>query len=392
MRGAFCYAIISVLLLLAGSAFADTFYVSVNGSDANPGTYSQPFQSISKAFKSLSSNDTPNCIYLFAGEYSGEANVGLTVPFSVNLSIEESQEIGSAVIVMDGSESNMFMAPLKYTHNISFSLHGLSLLASNQSQTTRGAYSTGNYFFDSISMTYCLATNLTYAVYVADATTTVQVHNSTFSRSSVFLYSATSDSLTITFSKFIYPSMGITAMSVHGMTVDHCIFQYSTEQGGALAVYNSQSLLISNSIFRNNSAESVTLSDITTVLIEYCEFSFVTSSSGNLLINEVENVTLSTSNFSYNQANSGAGLTLSNSNATLTDCLFYHNTAVYEGGGAFCYKSNVIFDSCLFEENTAFYAAACAKDPSTSVTSIDNEFEGNTQLFSANSCFTYSNE
>lgn len=66
------FLMITVMLCLASSAHAATYYVSVNnGSDSNPGTEGAPFKTILKASRAMSGGDT---VYIRAGVY----NEGLT--------------------------------------------------------------------------------------------------------------------------------------------------------------------------------------------------------------------------------------------------------------------------------------------------------------------------
>ena len=58
----FCFA-----FLHADVVSAATYYVATNGSDSNPGTQSQPFQTVQKGLSVLQAGDT---LYLRGGTYA----------------------------------------------------------------------------------------------------------------------------------------------------------------------------------------------------------------------------------------------------------------------------------------------------------------------------------
>ena len=64
------WTLIIILQSLASATFAlgATYYVATNGSDSNPGTYSQPFRTIQKAANIVQPGDMVNVL---PGVYSG---------------------------------------------------------------------------------------------------------------------------------------------------------------------------------------------------------------------------------------------------------------------------------------------------------------------------------
>ncbi len=69
--------IISIMFLISATALAQTiYYVSPTGSDTNPGTFAEPFQSISKAMSLAAAGTT---IYLRGGVYPLSATLGAGV-------------------------------------------------------------------------------------------------------------------------------------------------------------------------------------------------------------------------------------------------------------------------------------------------------------------------
>jgi len=91
MRLALCI----LLLLLAHSTRAATYYVSSGGDDGNPGTYASPFATLQAGFNVVSAGDT---VVLLAGTYSADATTAAngTVLYPITI-------LGSNAPVVTGS-------------------------------------------------------------------------------------------------------------------------------------------------------------------------------------------------------------------------------------------------------------------------------------------------
>ena len=60
--------------ITATSLYAENFFVSPTGDDANPGTYSEPFQTVSEGALALAPGD---CLFVLPGTYRDEGNIFL---------------------------------------------------------------------------------------------------------------------------------------------------------------------------------------------------------------------------------------------------------------------------------------------------------------------------
>ncbi|MCM8785928.1 MAG: DUF1565 domain-containing protein [Candidatus Omnitrophica bacterium] len=64
--------VISTILFIINLLFCETYYVSVNGDDRNPGTKESPFRTIQKAADIVNPGDT---VFVLPGEYQERVNI-----------------------------------------------------------------------------------------------------------------------------------------------------------------------------------------------------------------------------------------------------------------------------------------------------------------------------
>jgi hypothetical protein len=129
---------------------------------------------------------------------------------------------------------------------------------------------------------------------------------------------------------------------------DHCIFQYGYAQGtaaqfnsgGAMAIYEHDSISVLNSIFRHNKAD----------------IDAAYPPSGGAIAIDNTDLFLQKCTFYDNSAEyGGAILAYSGSNPVISNCLFYENESEYGGALAFYDYSNGVLINNTLSDNYASY-------------------------------------
>lgn len=129
---------------------------------------------------------------------------------------------------------------------------------------------------------------------------------------------------------------------------DHCIFQYGYAQGtaaqfnsgGAMAIYEHDSISVLNSIFRHNKAD----------------IDAAYPPSGGAIAIDNTDLFLQKCTFYDNSAEYGGAILLySGSNPVISNCLFYENESEYGGALAFYDYSNGVLINNTLSDNYASY-------------------------------------
>jgi parallel beta-helix repeat protein len=89
-------------------------------------------------------------------------------------------------------------------------------------------------------------------------------------------------------------------------------------------------------------------------------------------------ITLTDCKIKLNSGTSGAGMFVWNGDATLTNCVFYHNEGSSEGGALCCLGGSVTLTDCFMRRNTAYRGGGIYLRDGAEVTAQNVEFLYNT--------------
>jgi hypothetical protein len=141
-----------------------------------------------------------------------------------------------------------------------------------------------------------------------------------------------------------YPGGGAIYLINSNPTICNCIISnnsYYWHGGGILCQYSDP--IISNTIFAMNSAivgcgGGISILD-SNPIIRYCTFCENSAGYGGGGIDcEGSYPTISYCNINRNTADNGGGFFIYKSLATIEDCIIHENSAIWDGGGIFCYE------------------------------------------------------
>ncbi|KKL91120.1 hypothetical protein LCGC14_1897870, partial [marine sediment metagenome] len=150
-------------------------------------------------------------------------------------------------------------------------------------------------------------------------------------------------------------------------TISKCLItgngvSLSGRDGGGIGCYNSASPTISNCIISDNEAE------------------YGGGISCRASIPVISNCTINN-----NSAFDGGGL-VSNSDLTITNTIFWGNSAEAYGGGLYCYEGDVVITNCTIADNTAAYGGGLGNG-SSDPTITNTIFWGNSAVSSGDEVY-----
>ena len=179
-------------------------------------------------------------------------------------------------------------------------------------------------------------------------------------------------------------------------TIKRCLFKENkaVDNGGAIFIAVSRSLLLKNCTFESNMVRNLTRKearggaifsfDNSDMTVQQCLFKENTATySGGAIAMEKTRGSFVNCTFERNSVKSrlqngdfgGAICAIGTSYLTMRQCIFKQNTATYSGGATYIQKSESLFQSCIFERNkvnslrqNTFGGAISATDAGTNIT------------------------
>eukprot|EP01122_Echinamoeba_exundans_P009070 TRINITY_DN3122_c0_g2_i1.p1 TRINITY_DN3122_c0_g2~~TRINITY_DN3122_c0_g2_i1.p1 ORF type:complete len:2992 (+),score=492.15 TRINITY_DN3122_c0_g2_i1:63-9038(+) len=369
-----CAAILILVVLLLAPLQSDAaVYMSPTGSDANSGGLLSPVFTLNRAVALAAAVDD---IYAGAGTFvwgsqflpSGAKKISVYGAQANNPDATTFQ--GDSALLVSVSNPLIYLGP-GVNHNITFR------------DITFRSNSSGSLWMESTlgSVTFLGCQLRSNAETLRSRTGVVSVINSSLNRAAYVVNNINMTYFTNTTwsgisSTFSGAALYITTSNV--VTVDRCRMTGVTGPIAAAIYVNSTQLVLSNSVFNNNTAYSsiagVLYSLNSTVTIVGSRFEDnMGSGAAAIFASSRSSISISSSTFSRNVAYTDVGGAIYTSGGTLsiTGSTFDGNQATTHGGAVFTSSTTVVITSTVFYQNLAptGYGAIClSASPSATIT------------------------
>ena len=387
--------LIILFLLAAPFARAATYYVATTGSDASPGTQTQPFQTIQKGVNTAANGDT---VQVAAGTYTEDitwrdksltlrgAGAGQSIVTRQSIGTSMSLTYVPAVARLEGftvqnsgmvnNGSSLTVANCTFSNNY----HGIkNTFASNPTVTNctfTGNYNGGIRNEDSSpTVTQCTFTgNHGSPVYrgggMSNSSSNPIVTYCTFTGNNDSGMYNTGSSPNVTNCTFAGNNgSGMLSERNSSPAVTNCTFTGNGGGGGGGMYTITGNPTVTNCTFSNNRASGDNVggggmyNDTTNATVTNSTFTGNSvsglNSTGGGMYNTYGSVTVTHCTFRNNTASDGGGIGIYNSAQRIIDCVFIANTGLStpfnggQGGGISALSSDSTVTNCTFTENTA---------------------------------------
>ncbi|HOY33037.1 MAG TPA: choice-of-anchor Q domain-containing protein [Bacteroidales bacterium] len=185
----------------------------------------------------------------------------------------------------------------------------------------------------------------------------------------------TNDSSVFSFCRFSYAKNNTGwggVMNIRNFSkirVSNCLYRSNYAYSGGAIYAHYSSLLIKNSSFRYNTANSgagkggaIFCDSISGMKIINCLFAYNSSYSGGSLYSLFSGPLIKLSMISNSSANSGGGITCDTSNAKIINSIIVNNTATTDAGGIYINRCNPVITNSSVSYNDAMNGGAVRLD------------------------------